>query len=176
VYLTDLTTGATTLVDRAAGASGAVANGFSSHPAVSGDGRFVAFSSAARNLGAHARGVRVYVRDVRNGTTTFVSSLADGAGFEPSISGDGARVAYTSTRGGRSRVLVYDGATGKATAVSGSKGISFDPALSGDGTRVAFASNRRDLAATRSTGARTVYVRDLTTGRTSLVSGGPAAG
>ena len=81
VYLTDLATGATTLVDRAAGATGAVANGFSSHPAVSGDGRFVAFSSSARNLGAHRRGVRVYVRDVRNGTTALVSSLADGSGF-----------------------------------------------------------------------------------------------
>ena len=173
VYLTDLTSGATTLVDRAGGATGAVANGFSSHPAVSSDGRFVAFSSSARNLGANARGVRVYVRDIRTGTTALVSSRADGSAFEPAISADGARVAYTSTRGGRSRVLVYDRATGKATAISGNKGISFDPALSGDGMRVAFASNRRDLAATRSTGARTVYVRDLATGRTALVSGGP---
>ena len=57
------------------------------------------------------------------------------------------RVAYTSTRGGRSRVLLYDRATGRTTAVTGGTGISFDPSLSGDGTRVAFASNRRDLAA-----------------------------
>jgi Tol biopolymer transport system component len=173
VYLTDLTSGATTLVDRAGGATGAVANGFSSHPAVSSDGRFVAFSSSARNLGANARGVRVYVRDIRTGTTALVSSRADGSAFEPAISADGARVAYTSTRGGRSRVVVYERATGTVTAISGNKGISFDPALSGDGTRVAFASNRRDLAGTRSTGARTVYVRDLATGRTALVSGGP---
>ena len=174
VYVTDLRTGATTLVDRATGASGAVANGFSSHPAVSSDGRFVAFSSSARNLGAGEPGVRVYVRDMASGTTAVVSSLGEGSGFEPAISADGARVAYTSTRGGRSRVLLRDRATGKTTAITGAKGISFDPSLSGDGTRVAFASNRRDLAPTRSTGARSVYVRDVATGTTVLLSGGPA--
>ena len=157
VYLTNVATGATTLVDRA--------NGSSSQPAVSADGRFVAFSS----------GVRVYVRDMQTGSTTTISNAADGSGFEPAISADGVRVAYTSARGGHSRVLLHDRTTGKTTAVTGGAGISFDPSLSGDGTRVAFASNRRDLASTRSTGARSVYVRDLRTGRTALISGGPAA-
>jgi Tol biopolymer transport system component len=174
IYLTDLTTGATTLVDRASGASGAAADGFSSHPAVSSDARFVAFSSSARNLGTGEQGVRVYVRDMASGATEAVSSLADGSGFEPAISAGGARVAYTSTRGGRSRVLLHDRASGKTTVVTAGKGISFDPSLSGDGTRVAFASNRRDLAATRSTGARSVYVRDLASGTNVLLSGGPA--
>ena len=175
VYLTDLTTGATTVVDRASDGAGAVANGSSSHPAVSTDGRFVAFSSSARNLGPGSRGVRVYVRDVQTGATTTISHAADGSAFEPAISADGVRVAYTSARGGRSRVLLFDRTTGARTAVTDAKGISFDPSLSGDGTRVAFASNRRDLAATRSDGARSVYVRDLRSGATVLVSGGPAA-
>jgi Tol biopolymer transport system component len=173
VYLRDLTTGATSLVDRASGAGGAVANGFSSHPAVSADGRFVAFSSSARNLGASARGVRVYVRDVQTGSTAIVSDVGDGSGFEPTISAGGSRIAYTATRGGRSRVLLHDRATGRTTAVTG-KGISFDASISGDGARVAFASNRRDLAPTRGPGARSVYVRDLATGGTVLVSGGAA--
>ncbi len=175
VYRTNLTTGEATLVDRADGANGAVANGPSSQPASSTDGRFVAFSSSARNLGAGSRGVRVYVRDIQTGATTTISNAADGSGFEPAISADGARVAYTSARGGRSRVVLFDGATGQTTAVTDGRGISFDPSLSGDGTRIAFASNRRDLASTRSTGARSVYVRDVRTGRTALISGGPAA-
>jgi Tol biopolymer transport system component len=173
VYLRDLTTGATSLVDRGNGANGAPGNGFASHPAVSADGRFVAFSSSARNLGASDHGVLVYVRDLKAGTTAIVSRSVDGSGFEPAISADGAHVAYTSTRGGRSRVLLHDRATGKTTAITDGRGISFDPSLSGDGTRVAFASNRPDLAPARSAGARSIYVRDLSTGRTTLVSGGP---
>ena len=174
VYLRDLTTGATGLVDRANGSNGAPGNGFASHPAVSADGRFVAFSSSARNLGAGDQGVLVYVRDLKAGTTAIVSRSADGSGFEPAISANGGRVAYTATRGGRSRVLLHDRANGKTTAITDGRGISFDPSLSGDGTRVAFASNSRDLAPTRSAGARSIYVRDLGTGRTMLVSGGPA--
>jgi Tol biopolymer transport system component len=174
IYLRDLTTGATTLVDRANGAGGAPGTGFASHPAVSQDGRYVAFSSSARNLGASTRAVGVYVRDTQGAATTLVSRAQDGAAFEPAISSDGARVAYTSTRAGRSRVLHYDRASGKTVAVTDGRGISFDPSLSADGTRVAFASNRRDLAPVRSAGARSIYVWDLTTGRTVLVSGGPS--
>ena len=111
-----------------------------------------------------ARGARVRARPADRHHRRWSAAARTESGFEPAISADGARVAYTSARGGRSRVLVYDRATGKTTAVSGGKGISFDPSLSGDGTRVAFASNRRDLAPTRSTGARSVYVRDLATG------------
>ena len=116
------------------------------------DGRFVAFSS------------RAHACTCATCTTATdhhgVSHAGRGAGFEPAISADGARVAFTSTRSGRSRVLFHDRATGKTTAVTDGTGISFDPSLSGDGTRVAFASNRRDLAATRSAGARSVYVYD----------------
>ena len=157
VYLTELATGAVTRVD--------VGSGSAAQPAVSADGRFIAYSS----------GARVFVRDVSAGTTTVVSNTARGSAFEPAISADGARVAFTSTHDGRSRVLLYDRAGGKTTAVTGGPGISFDPSLSGDGQRVAFTSNRRDLASTRSAGARSVYVFDVETGRMTLVSGGPAA-
>jgi Tol biopolymer transport system component len=174
VYLRDLNTGATALVDRASGAQGAVGNGFASHPAVSADGRWVAFSSSARNLGSPVKGVRVYLRDLRAGTTTQVSRVADGSGFEPAVSADGNRIAYTAASGGRSLVLVRDLAA-RSTRVLGRAGISFDASLSADGRFAAFASNRRDLAAQRSPGARSVYVCDVTQGTTTLISGGPAA-
>jgi len=62
----DLQQNATTLVSRAAGAAGAEADGGSAKPAISADGRFVAFDSAATNLSPDDpdRTLDVYRRDV----------------------------------------------------------------------------------------------------------------
>ena len=174
VYVCDLDSGSTTLVDRASGAAGGVGNGFASQPAVSADGHRVAFSSSATNLGQSGHGVRVYVRDLQSGATQQVSRAGDGPAFEPAISADGQRVAYTASNAGRSLVLLRDLVT-HTTKVAGRAGISFDASLSGDGRLIAFASNRRDLARARSSGARSIYVYDSATGTTTLVSGGPAA-
>jgi Tol biopolymer transport system component len=174
VYVRDLDSGSTTIVDRSSGSNGEVGNGFASQPAVSADGRWVAFSSSATNLGDASHGVRVYVRDMQTAATQQVSRAGDGAAFEPAISADGRRIAYTASNAGRSLVLLRDlGA--RTTNVVGRAGISFDASLSADGRLVAFASNRRDLALTRSSGARSIYVYDSATGATALISGGPAA-
>ena len=112
VYLRDTQTGATELVSRASGASGAVGNDPSQSPSISADGRYVAFSSTATNL---VGGVPfctmeprslcslVYVRDVQADTTVLVSraSGADGAlpdyvASAPAISGNGRYVAFNS--------------------------------------------------------------------------------
>jgi Tol biopolymer transport system component len=119
------------------------------------------------------KGVRVYLRDLRAATTTQVGRVADGSGFEPTVSADGNRIAYTAASGGRSLVMVRDLAE-RSTRVLGRAGISFDPSMSADGRLVAFASNRRDLAAQRSPGARSVYVYEVARGTTTLISGGPA--
>ena len=175
VYVCGLAAGTTTLVDRAPGAAGAVADSFSSQPALSHDGRRIAFSSAAGNLGAGAGGVRVYVRDLSAGTTVAAGRSGSGAGFHPTLSADGGRVAFVSGRAGHARILVGDVARGTVLAVSGgaTEGIALDPSLSADGQRVAFSSTRRDLAPRRSRGPRAVYVRDLSASRTALVSDGP---
>src|SRR5262249_31066259 len=71
VFLRDAQTNTTTLVSRASGANGAKANALSLDPAVSADGRFVAFTSRASNLDP-ADGdttVDVYVRDLQANTT-----------------------------------------------------------------------------------------------------------
>ena len=175
VYERDLATGATALVDRAQGGAGAAANGFASQPAVSADGRFVAFSSSATNLGNATKGVRVYVRDMRAGTTQQVSRAGDGAAFEPAVSVNGRRIAYTASGSGRSLVLLRD-LDARTTEVVGRGGISFDASLSADGRLVAFASSRRDLGAARSHGARSIYVYDSAAKTTTLISGGPPAG
>jgi Tol biopolymer transport system component len=72
-------------------------------PAISADGRYVAFASAATNLAAGdaAGRVDVFVRDLRDGVTTCVSRTSGGgeandASIEPSLSLDGRYVAFRS--------------------------------------------------------------------------------
>ena len=181
VFVRDLTARTTTLVSRASGARGAIADDYSADPTISRDGRHVAFSSAAGNLagrGAPRAGSRIYVRDLRTGRTTAVSGPRRFA-LKPSISADGRRVAYTVIRGGRSLVYVRDGrgrgperlvsrAPGRAGAAS--DGASTDAAISADGRRVAFTSAATNLSAGKPDDRRGVFVRDLRTHATRLVS------
>ena len=75
----------------------------SQQPAVSGDGRFVAFSSDASNLvdGDTNAAADVFVRDAAAGTTTRVSvgdagAQGDGGSYDPAVSGDGRFVVFSS--------------------------------------------------------------------------------
>lgn len=86
--------------------TGGFANGASGTPSISGDGRYVAFSSVASNLVAIALppGVRqIYVRDMQTGTTTLVSRASGASGLiadancdNPRISNDGNYVVFES--------------------------------------------------------------------------------
>ena len=66
VFVRDVANGATTLVSRA-GAGGASADDDAYEPSISNDGRYVAFTSAAGNLGADGHRSRIWVRDVQSG-------------------------------------------------------------------------------------------------------------
>ncbi|MFX7212934.1 hypothetical protein ABTI51_18370, partial [Acinetobacter baumannii] len=71
-------------------AAGVAGNGSSDNPAVSRDGRFVAFDSDATNLGVAAAGIRhVWRKDFATGDIVAV-----GAGTNPAISWDGRHVAF----------------------------------------------------------------------------------
>jgi Tol biopolymer transport system component len=105
VYVRDLARATTALVSRASGKTGADGGGDSRDPAISADGRFVAFSSTAMNLSAADGDAspHVYVRDRGTSTTTLVSRATGAAGaagdsysYDPAISGDGRRVAFSS--------------------------------------------------------------------------------
>jgi Tol biopolymer transport system component len=179
------------LVSRAT--SGAPADGASAAPSLSADGRYVAFSSDADNLASPQLSgtTDVFVRDLQAGTTALVSRAgppADGISFEPSISADGARVAFTSEAtnlsdddGDLSDVFVRDLAAGTTelasrpdgTAGDGADDVSNAPAISADGRRVAFVSDADDLAPGAVAGVTSVYVRDLDQDTTVLVSRAP---
>jgi Tol biopolymer transport system component len=101
IYLRDTVAKATTRITRST--SGGEPNGPSSWPAISGDGRVVAFESKASNLvhGDKNGTSDIFVHDRVTGTTTLVSHRPDGrpgngASHRPAISGDGQTVAFQS--------------------------------------------------------------------------------
>jgi Tol biopolymer transport system component len=101
IFVHDLTTGTTTRAS--VDSTGAEADGNSLEPSISADGRFVAFSSLATNLvPGDTNGVSgIFVHDRTSGGTTRASVKSSGAeangdSFEPSISGSGRFVAFSS--------------------------------------------------------------------------------
>jgi len=196
VYVRDLVAKTTTLVSRAPGAGGAVADQSANEPSISADGRYVAFRSGAENLSAEdAVGSDIFVRDLLANTTELVSRASGAAGAgadeystEPSISADGRHVAFFSQAGNLSvddadavgDVFVRDldlAVTELVSRASGAAGVagtelSFEPSLSADGRYVAFTSAAQ-LAADdvdEQSFPRDVFLRDRATQSTILVS------
>ena len=190
VYVRDLLTSATTLVSRADGLGGAKGDGASRAPAISADGRFVAFVSGATNLSpAKPDPVDgVFLRDLQRGTTTLVSQSstgqpADAGSDSPAISADGRVVAFASDAtnlaagdaDGLTDVFARDVVAGTTVLVSGAgvateTGGSSQPSISGDGAIVAFSSTATALHPDDSDPLSDVYARNLRTGALSLVS------
>ena len=77
-------------------------DGVSSDPAISDDGRFVAFVSQSTNLVAGVSGQQVYLRDRQTGQTTLISKSSSGVtsnggvNSSPAISSDGRYIAFVS--------------------------------------------------------------------------------
>ena len=101
IYLRDTTRNVTSRVSRTPG--GKNPNGPSSWPALSGDGRVVAFVSEATNLvrGDGNGRADVFPYDTSTGATELVSrrpdgKFANGASGLPAVSGDGQTVAFQS--------------------------------------------------------------------------------
>ena len=102
VYVFDLRTGQLTL--ESPGVRGTVANGESSSPGISGDGRYVVFVSSAGNLADTPipRGLpRVFLRDRETETTRLLATSAigdpaNGYSSNPAISADGTTIVFES--------------------------------------------------------------------------------
>jgi Tol biopolymer transport system component len=181
---------------------GTQANGRSSDPSISRDGRYTAFSSLASNLVADDTNERndVFVHDLVTRETTRVSvsserAQAEGGSSEPHISADGRYVAFVShasnlvpdDNNGVADIFVHDLATGETTRVSVSStgdegnGKSYTPYISGDGRYVTFVSTANNLVPNDTNSCEPafshadghcpdVFVHDRETGRTELVS------
>jgi Tol biopolymer transport system component len=140
-------------------------------PAVSADGRYVAFASTAPLAGpadgrSEARALpNVYLRDTIGTTTTRVSvgrggAPPDGASYDPCISGNGRVVVFVSEAtnlvpGDRNQVadiFLYDADGGTISLISHgmgggpANGPSGRPAISEDGQTIVFQSEASDVA------------------------------
>jgi hypothetical protein len=156
----------------------------------------VSFTSQATDLTPQATlGCQVFVRDLKEGTTTLVSASTSGAGgdgcsTESDVSKNGQDVAFASLAtnllvrrpigGGNAQVYVRDLALGTtqilSVSPSGRKGTgpSMGPSISGDGRFVAFYSQAPNLVP-GDTASDDVFVRDVTldtTVRASAASNG----
>lgn len=166
------------------------ANAESYEPAISADGKIVAFSSGASNLSAGVSGtstINVYRRDLSTGSNTLVSSNSAGTGVggsHPAMSEDGNRLAFYSISttlvngdtNGLWDIFVYDHAQASLARVSltatggernqGTESISrvVAPSISGNGRYVAFATTATNMVSGDTNAAQDVFVVDTQTG------------
>jgi Tol biopolymer transport system component len=168
-------------------------NGDSVAPWISDDGRYVVFSSLANDLtpGGNSQLVlNVYLHDRDWNTTELVSANAagTGGGNGHSISGQasayGRYVVFQSNASdlvpgdtnGVSDIFLRDTYTGTTLLISEAadggcaNGASTEPVMTPDGTCVVFISAATNLVAGDTNGIPDVFVRDLITQTTSLVS------
>lgn len=191
VFVRDRTSVSTERVS--VGIGGVEGNGVSWDPFLSADGRYVAFTSAADNLvGGDVNAAEdVFLHDRFLGTTlrvclNSIGLAANGASSSASLSGDGRMVAFDSVADnlvlGDANLLrdvfVRDRTSGTTVRVSvnsaggEANGASSRPSISADGRFVAFESDADNLVLNDVNGLRDVFVHDLLTGTTILVSGG----
>ena len=201
IYVRDRQTGHTTVVSKSS--AGTIGDGISNAPAISADGRYVAFASASTNLVAGVSGTQIYVHDRQTEQTTLISKdntvtpvPGNGVSATPAISATGQFVAFASlstnlgAAGGNQQIYLHDrltGANGTTSLVSkdsvptAGNGNSSTPSVSGDGRFVAFVSGATNIVTGFS--GQQVYIHDRNTGANgtnSLISrdnsGTPNAG
>jgi len=191
VYVRDLVNNSTALASRNGGTK---ANGFSNSPAISGDGRYVAFNSDASNLDPDdtcACG-DVYVLDTLFQTATLVSrpdgtgAGGNGASGAASVSFNGRYIAFDSIASNLdpadtdaiSDVFVRDTLANvtklvsRATGAAGAKAnvVSDNPWLSSTGRFVAFNSDAANLDSNDSGDFTDIFLRDLQMNATLAIS------
>lgn len=196
VFLRDRYTSQVWLVS--ANAAGVEGNADSWNPAISADGRSVAFESTASNLVAgDTNGVNDVFVWTLNGSTATITRASVGAGGaqynsasgQASLSGDGRVLAFetihsnltTNIAGSDNTTVVVrrDMTAGTTSLISrtltGTAADSYRPMLSEDGNRVVFYSFNANLVTGDTNGLWDLFVQDATTGtlkRVSLTSTG----
>jgi hypothetical protein len=190
IFLFDRDTDETVRVSVAS--DGSEANRFSIDPAISDDGRVIAFISEATNLVPDdTNNIRdVFVHDRESGQTSRVSVSSTGAqandlSFLPDLNGDGTLVAFKSAAStlvpadtnGVPDVFVRDRATGMTERVSvdsfgnqSQGGLSSGPGISADGRFVVFASFASNFVPGDGNGLSDIFVYDRQTKQIDIVA------
>jgi Tol biopolymer transport system component len=187
VFVHDRLTGTTTMV--CVDSNGVQGNSYSAGAAISGDGRYVSFTSDADNLvpGDTNNCSDVFVHDLSTGQTERVSLNSNGvegnnSSRSTSLSEDGRFVAFQSSAtnlhpGSRAgQIFVRDRLTGQTEIVSiNARGVdsvwgAVGPSISADGRFVAFSSMAANLYPGISNGWSDIFVHDRQWGVTTRVS------
>ena len=152
-------------------------------PSLAADGSAVAFGTNGSEITDNLN-IQIAIKNLSNGDISVVSAAADGtqgngnSGANPSISGDGRLVAFSSLAtnlvandtNATLDIFVKNVATGAitraSTAADGTQGNggSNVASLSTDGSRVAFQSDASNLVAGDTNGTSDIFVKNLTTG------------
>ncbi|HAT13323.1 MAG TPA: calcium-binding protein [Microcoleaceae bacterium UBA11344] len=161
------------------------------NPAISADGRFVAFESNSTKLVAADTNNTsdIFLHDRLNGSTTRVSVDATGQegdrpSLNPSISADGRFVAFESNStnlvpgdtNNNSDIFIRNIETNTTTRVSvnstGNQGNigSFNPSISANGRWVVFDSLADNLVAGDTNSTRDIFLHEIPTNTTTRVS------
>lgn len=197
LFVRDRVSGTTeTVLRSSAGVQGGSPGASFNAPAITPDGRYVAFAAGSGDLvpGDTNGNTDIFVRDRTTGTTERVSVSSSGgegnaSSFSPSISDDGRLVTFDSNASdlvtgdgnGVSDVFVHDRTTNVTERVSvdgsGADGTAYSerPSISGDGRFVAFQSDADNFVPGDTNARSDIFVRDLaadTTERASLAQGG----
>lgn len=182
IYVRDLAGNKTTLVSRLGGLAGAPTLGFKSNPAISADGKVVAFQTDEQPIAPEA-GLwpagpdQVVSRVIATGVNTLVSRAPGGAaaetgGNQPSVDADGSVIAFTSDAAnlklglggdGREAVFARQSATG---ALSGPPTFgqldneqgAYAPSISDNGQCLAFRASGFNQASGDLSDLRGAYV------------------
>ena len=190
VFLRDRTDGVTELIS--VSSDGIQANGWSSEPAISADGRFVAFSSHGNNLIAIDRNSTsdVFLRDrlgmiTERITVGYSGEDSNGPSYGTiAITPDGRFIAFTSRASNivendtnqYDDVFVWDGMSRTTERVSISttgqqaNNWSMNPSISADGRFIAFMSEASNLVENDTNQVWDVFVHDRQSRQTERVS------
>ncbi|MEC3952034.1 hypothetical protein VMT65_03205 [Nocardia sp. CDC153] len=174
------------------GADGKPANANCKRLSIDSSGHRVAFESRATNLvegGGDGHVGHIYLRDLDRRSTAMLDRGDDGRpadrdSWDPVISADGSKVVFYSdasnlgsgSTDGRSHVYLRGVADKHTTRLDtndrgeAANGDSMMVQISANGRFAAFSSNATNLVATPTGGQWNVYLKDLGSGRITLVS------
>jgi len=186
VFLHDRVTGFTTRVSVTS--TGLQANAASYSPAISGNGEVIAFTSEATNLYFLGNGgyAQVYAHDTVSGGTYLCSRVVftpgDHNSYQPHISHDGSRIIFRSSAsnlaGGGipngTDIFLFEGGTVSLVSRGFNGALpdasSWSPVISGDGSSVAYRSSATNLIAGGTLGEFQVFLYDIASDTTMIVS------
>ena len=163
------------IVRASVNSSGVQGDWNSTEPSISGDGRYVTFSTSNNFATVDTYGyTQLYVRDMQAGTTTL-ATFKDGYAMvgesdASEISADGRYIAYSFDDKGDGMptrwLYLHDRTSGTNTMVVSTGTSNYEwnplmPSISGDGRYLVFASSSPNLVAGDTNNTRDIFLKDF---------------